>query len=195
MHETRQGREGGGAIVIGVWTGTGTGTGNCDDICMCVVNKRFELLEFVFDSVYVNLQYDEIYLTFTAGSLCLGDFCSHVIAFGLSVRLSWYTMWMRWLLWLCCVYCCLYFMCVCWESMKMRWWRQPWCGCQWRCGCCEWGGGGEYMGGTRGSGFVSIADDVLEMNVVYWVRWVGEGREMCMCLARGEWVVGGGGLV
>ena len=28
---------------------------NCDDICMCVVNKQFELLEFVFDSVYVDL--------------------------------------------------------------------------------------------------------------------------------------------
>ena len=33
---------------------------NCDDICMCDVNKQFELLEFVFDSVYVDLQYDEI---------------------------------------------------------------------------------------------------------------------------------------
>ena len=31
---------------------------NCDNICMCVVNKQFELLEFVFDFVYVNLQYD-----------------------------------------------------------------------------------------------------------------------------------------
>ena len=40
---------------------------NCDDIYMCVVNKQFELLEFVFDSVYVDLQYDEIFLTFTAG--------------------------------------------------------------------------------------------------------------------------------
>ena len=28
---------------------------------MCVVNKQFELLEFVFDSVYVDLQYDEIW--------------------------------------------------------------------------------------------------------------------------------------
>ena len=37
---------------------------NCDDICMCVVNKQFELLEFVFDSVYVDQQYDEISLTF-----------------------------------------------------------------------------------------------------------------------------------
>ena len=26
---------------------------NFYDICMCVVNKQFELLEFVFDSVYV----------------------------------------------------------------------------------------------------------------------------------------------
>ena len=37
---------------------------NCDDICMCVRNKQFELLEFVFDSVYVDQQYDEISLTF-----------------------------------------------------------------------------------------------------------------------------------
>ena len=38
---------------------------------MCIVNKHFELLEIVFDSVYVDLQYDEIYITFTAGPLCL----------------------------------------------------------------------------------------------------------------------------
>ena len=38
---------------------------------MCVVNKQFELLEFVFDSVYVDLQYDEIYLTFTAVSVVM----------------------------------------------------------------------------------------------------------------------------
>ena len=31
---------------------------SCDDICMCVVNKQFELIEFVFDSVYVDLQYE-----------------------------------------------------------------------------------------------------------------------------------------
>ena len=43
---------------------------NCDDICMCVVNKQFELLDFGFDSVYVDLQYDSIYLIFTAGSVC-----------------------------------------------------------------------------------------------------------------------------
>ena len=48
---------------------------NCDDICMCVVNKQFELLEFVFYSVHVDLQYNEI---------------------SLSLRLSWYPMlWLR----------------------------------------------------------------------------------------------------
>ena len=63
---------------------------NCDNICICVVNKQFELLEF--DSVYVDLQYDEIYLIFTAGSVSLCCVCSHVVVFGLSVRLSWYSM-------------------------------------------------------------------------------------------------------
>ena len=36
-------------------------------ICMCVVNKQFELIELVFDSVCVYLQYDEIYLTLLLG--------------------------------------------------------------------------------------------------------------------------------
>ena len=54
---------------------------------MCVVNKQFELLEFFFESVYVNLQYDEISLTFTAGSVCLCGVCSPW-----SVSLSWYPM-------------------------------------------------------------------------------------------------------
>ena len=71
---------------------------NCDDVCMCVVNKQFELLEFVFDSVYVDLLYDEISLTFTAGSVSLCCVCGHVVVFGLSVSFSWYPMWMRWLL-------------------------------------------------------------------------------------------------
>ena len=69
---------------------------NWDDICMCVVNKQFELLEFVFESVYVDLQYDEIYLTFTAGYVCLCGVCSPVVVLGLSVRLLWYPMlWVR----------------------------------------------------------------------------------------------------
>ena len=38
---------------------------------MCVVNKQFKLIEFVIDSVYVDLQYDEISLTSTDGSVLL----------------------------------------------------------------------------------------------------------------------------
>ena len=69
---------------------------NCDDICMCVVNKQFELLEFIFHSVYVDLQYDEISLTFTAGSVWFCGVHSPVVVLGLSVRLSWY--YMLWVL-------------------------------------------------------------------------------------------------
>ena len=65
---------------------------NCDDICMRVVNKQFELLEFVFDSVCVALQYDKIYLIFTTGYVCLCGVCSRVVVLGLSLRLSWYPM-------------------------------------------------------------------------------------------------------
>ena len=56
---------------------------NCDEICMCVVKKQFELLEFVFDSFNVDLQYDEISLTFIAGSVSLCCVCCHVVVFGL----------------------------------------------------------------------------------------------------------------
>ena len=61
---------------------------NCDDVCMCVVNKQFELLEFVSESVYVDLQYDEISLTFTAGPVCLCGVSSPVLVLGLFVRLA-----------------------------------------------------------------------------------------------------------
>ena len=72
---------------------------NCYYICMCVVNEQFELLQFVFNSVYVDLQNDEISLTFTAESVCLCGVCSPVVVLGLSVRLSWYPiLWVR-LLW------------------------------------------------------------------------------------------------
>ena len=41
---------------------------------MCVVNNQFELLEFVFDSVYVDLQYDEISLILLLGlCACVGS--------------------------------------------------------------------------------------------------------------------------
>ena len=60
---------------------------NCDDVYMCVVNKQIELLEFGSESVYVDLQYDEISLTFTAGSVCLCGVSSPVVVLGLFVRL------------------------------------------------------------------------------------------------------------
>ena len=50
------------------------------------------------------------------------------------------------------------------------------------------------MGGTRGSGVLASAAEVLEISVV---RGVGGVYDMCMCLARGgvggvggEWVTG-----
>ena len=67
---------------------------NCDDIFMCVANNQFQLLEVVFDSVYVDQQYYEISLTLLLG-LC--GLSSYVVVLGLSVRLSSYPMWMRWL--------------------------------------------------------------------------------------------------
>ena len=48
---------------------------NCDDICMCVVNKQFELHKFVFDSVYVDLQYDD-FSHFYSWVCVLVGFCS-----------------------------------------------------------------------------------------------------------------------
>ena len=48
-----------------------------------------------------------------------------------------------------------------------------------------------HVGGTRGSGMVSTAADVLWMSVVRGMCGVGGVCEMCMCLARGG--VGGEG--
>ena len=44
--------------------------------------------------------------------------------------------------------------------------------------------GHEYVRGTRGSGIMFSAADVLGMSVVRWMRGVGEVCEMCMCLVR-----------
>ena len=43
------------------------------------MNKQFGLPEFVSESVYVDLQYDEISLTFTAGPVCLCGVSSPVV--------------------------------------------------------------------------------------------------------------------
>ena len=68
---------------------------NWDDICMCVVNKQFEIIEFVFDSVYVDLQYDEISRTFTAGYVSLCCVCGRRWSVCGVVVVPY---WMRWLL-------------------------------------------------------------------------------------------------
>ena len=50
------GTHGGEVMYFGcVCCGGELGFQNCDDICMWVVNNQFGLLEFVFDSVYVDL--------------------------------------------------------------------------------------------------------------------------------------------
>ena len=48
------------------------------------------LLLLVLLAVYVDLKYNEIYLTSTAGYVCLCGMCNHVVVLGLSVRLSCY---------------------------------------------------------------------------------------------------------
>ena len=52
---------------------------NCDDGCRCVVIKQFELLKFVFNSVYVDLKYNKIALSCIAGSVCLRGVYRHVV--------------------------------------------------------------------------------------------------------------------
>ena len=68
---------------------------NCDDICMRVVNKQFELLEFVLNLFLLTCSMMRLLLLLL---LCLCPCVVSVVVFGLSVRLSWYPMWMQWLL-------------------------------------------------------------------------------------------------
>ena len=67
---------------------------NCDGICMCVMNKQFELPSLFL--IPFMLTYNMMRFL----SLLLLSPCACVVSlviFGLSVRLSWYPMWMRWL--------------------------------------------------------------------------------------------------
>ena len=68
---------------------------NCDDICMCVVYKQFELLEFVFDSVMLTCSMMR-FLSLLLLGLCVVSVVMWSSLVCLS--LSWYPMWMRWLL-------------------------------------------------------------------------------------------------
>ena len=49
-----------------------------------------------------------------------------------------------------------------------------------------------HVGGTRGSGIVSSAADVLWLGVVRGMRGIDGVCDMCMCLARGG--MGGDGV-
>ena len=59
------------------------------------MNKQFELLEFVFIRFMLTCSMMRFLSLLMLG---LRPFVVSVIVFGLSVRLSWYPMWMRWLL-------------------------------------------------------------------------------------------------
>ena len=85
------GTHGGKVMYIGCVCNRGElGSLNCDDICVCVVNKQFELLEFVL--IPFMLTCNMIYLALTLG-LC--PYVVFVAVLGLSVTLSRYLMWMR----------------------------------------------------------------------------------------------------
>ena len=99
---------------------------------MCVVNKQFELLEFVFDSVYVDLKYDEISLL----SLLLLGMCHCVVSELVE-----------------CVRCVCFWLGTAWED-RGEWMRRLGLDftnpggtggvldvCLW-CGWCRWGGVG-----------------------------------------------------
>ena len=72
---------------------------NFDDICMCVVNTQFELLEFVLSPFMLTCSMMRFISLFAAVYVCLYGVCSPVVVLGLSVRLLWYPMlWVRLLL-------------------------------------------------------------------------------------------------
>ena len=152
---------------------------NCDAICMCVVIKQFEPLEFVFDSVYVDRQYDGIFFFFFF-LLGLCDVCGRpwsvceVVLVPYVDAVVTVTV-MRVLLFVLHV-------CMLRECKGAMVWGPG------RYGFCEWGC--EYIDWTRDSGFVSTADDVLEISVVRGLGgvcvWIGAWGRRC----GGNWVKG-----
>ena len=128
---------------------------------------KIRLLEFVYYSVYVDLWYNKISLTFTAGFVwsyghpCLGTICG-----GSSD----------------CDACAV---CVGCEYAERVWECKgdDSAGVGDRGSVVAMSAGHESMGGTPGSDIVSSADDVLEMSIVHGMRGV---CYMCMCLAQGR---------
>ena len=140
---------------------------NYNDIFMCVVNMQFEIVEFIFNSICVDL-------SFTAGPVCLGCVFSHVVVLCLYVRLTWYPMW--WVQWLWCVSSYLCWMWVCWESARVRWWWKCWCEGHGRGGC----------GGSRAWVSMWVIHVVqvlcLAQLMFYWWVWCVGWEELVECL-------------
>ena len=103
---------------------------------MCVLNKQFKLLEFLFNSIHVDLKYYEISLNFTAGSLCLRVVCSHVVVIYLSVMLFLVPYVVGAMVALTVMRVRLSVLDV--SMLRVRGWRQCWCGRRGRCGCGEY---------------------------------------------------------
>ena len=143
---------------------------------MCVVNKQFELLEFIFDSVYVDLQYDEISLTFTAGSVCLCGVCSPVVVLGLSVRFSYVIPYVVGVVVAVTVMHVLFVLHVC-MLREYEGAGKVGMGFGGICGCREC-----VYGWYTWFKWLSSACDWLEMSVV---RGVDRVCDICMCFTRG----------
>ena len=76
--------------------GGGLGFLNCDDICMCVVNKQFELLEFVFIPFLLTcsmMRFLSVLLLGLCGVCCRPWSVCEVVLYPI--------------VWMWCPYCCL----------------------------------------------------------------------------------------
>ena len=71
---------------------------NCDDICMCVVISSLSSSSLFLIPFMLTCSMKRFLSPLLLGPVSLCCVCSHVVVFGLSVRLPWYPMWMRWLL-------------------------------------------------------------------------------------------------
>ena len=125
----------------------------CVSLISSLSSSSLFFISFMLTSVWWN------FCHFTAGFVSLCFPCSQVVVFGLSLRLSWCPMWMRWLLRVWYVYCvCV--ACVYAETV-------------WECKVDDNAGVGDgwgvvvvsavHVGGIHGSGIVSSAADVLWM--------------------------------
>ena len=136
------------------------------------MNKQYEFIEFVFEYVYVDLQYDEIFLTLLLGLSLLS--CSS----------PWSVCGCRGTL--CCWCGCCGDCDACTDVCVACMYSEIMLGCEGDGNAGVVFGGGvvvvsAYMAGTHGSGDLSSACGMLEMSVV---RGVGGVCDMCMCIVH-----------